>query len=514
MIASNKIVLGLALPLVVASCDTDSSSPTEASNDSGADTSAVDGAAEATSGGASSGGTAGTAGTSSGGTSTAGSGTTGGTSGDGGIADSSIDPMTDSGTEAMADADTEAGFEGICPPWTEADAGVDSGSTCGNATNNACEVCYESRFVYAVGEGNAIDVAIGNWSGGSSPDVIHLGGYGMSYFSSDWTTPAATETVIPEPTGFSTSNPYHDLEIGQLTPLDDSNLDIVWSGNTSRSYAHLGHDPITDAGVTESIAMPYAGEGPTWDIAVADIIGSPPGDDIAFSTDEAWGVHIGSGYGEGYVTHTEAEYGNSETGRIALADLSPSTTYVVLGNDSTSVLRRRTLTWNAPDASTMLEFGDAELTTIEGTTVALKTADLNGDNNPDIIVVLGDADKVNVLFGDGAGGFIDQGGKDYVSVDVGTGPRDAGRSTPSDVAIGDLDGDGHPDMAITLTDDDAISVLFGDGAGNFSTPRFIDVGAGTGPTRLEVGRLNGDDIDDIAVACPGSEEIKVLLSDP
>src|ERR1700754_844522 len=37
----------------------------------------------------------------------------------------------------------------------------------------------------------------------------------------------------------------------------------------------------------------------------------------------------------------------------------------------------------------------------------------------------------------------------------------------SDVEVGDLNGDGRPDLAIANADDDAVSVLLGDGDGGF-----------------------------------------------
>jgi hypothetical protein len=109
--------------------------------------------------------------------------------------------------------------------------------------------------------------------------------------------------------------------------------------------------------------------------------------------------------------------------------------------------------------------------------------DLNADGAPDLAVANSNSNTVSVLFGNGDGTFAPK-------TDFATG------STPSAVAIGDLNVDGRPDLVVANTSSNTVSILFGLGSGTF-TPKF-DIAVG-GPRSLGVGDLNGDVWPDIAV---------------
>lgn len=65
----------------------------------------------------------------------------------------------------------------------------------------------------------------------------------------------------------------------------------------------------------------------------------------------------------------------------------------------------------------------------------------------------------------------------------------------NDVAIADLDGDGHPDVASTDTDVQEIRVLFGDGAGFFPDSRLYP--AANGPLGIAVADVSSDGLPDV-----------------
>ena len=53
---------------------------------------------------------------------------------------------------------------------------------------------------------------------------------------------------------------------------------------------------------------------------------------------------------------------------------------------------------------------------------------------------------------------------------------------PRSVAIGDLNGDGNPDLAVANVGSDNVSVLLGNGDGSFQSA--VNYGAGDGPDLL------------------------------
>jgi hypothetical protein len=111
------------------------------------------------------------------------------------------------------------------------------------------------------------------------------------------------------------------------------------------------------------------------------------------------------------------------------------------------------------------------------------------------------ADTVSVLLNRGDGSF--QAERDY-----GTGD-----STVS-VAIGDLNGDNKPDLATANDNTNSVSVLLNSGDGSFQAAHNYGTGAGFGaaPVSVAIGDLNGDGKPDLATANEGAGTVSVLLN--
>ncbi len=95
-----------------------------------------------------------------------------------------------------------------------------------------------------------------------------------------------------------------------------------------------------------------------------------------------------------------------------------------------------------------------------------------------------------MLLGNGAGGF-------GAKTDFATG------TVPISVAIGDLNGDGKPDLAVANSNSSTVSVLLGNGAGGFGAK--TDFATGTNPHSVAIGDVNGDGKPDLAVANSDSQ---------
>lgn len=82
-------------------------------------------------------------------------------------------------------------------------------------------------------------------------------------------------------------------------------------------------------------------------------------------------------------------------------------------------------------------------------------------------------------------------------------------SAPSDLAVGDLNGDGIPDAVVANQVSNDVSIHLGTAGGGFAAPAFIPVGSG--PFSVVAAHFNGDSFIDIAVANSGSNNVSILL---
>jgi len=116
----------------------------------------------------------------------------------------------------------------------------------------------------------------------------------------------------------------------------------------------------------------------------------------------------------------------------------------------------------------------------------IAVGDFTGDGNLDLAVAIYGfpAEFVSVLLGTGTGSF-----------GVATSFR-AG-SYPTSLAVGDLNGDGNQDLVVANQGSGSVSILLGTGTGSFSDP--TEFGVGPSPGSVAVADFNGDSNLDLAV---------------
>lgn len=139
--------------------------------------------------------------------------------------------------------------------------------------------------------------------------------------------------------------------------------------------------------------------------------------------------------------------------------------------------------------------------TVGASPTSVVAANVNGDSNLDLAVANGGPDNVSILLGDGNGDFTA----------AGTSPESVG-TDPSALTFANLNGDSNIDLAVANSGTDNVTILLGDGAGDFTAPVTSPETVGDQPGSLTAADLDGDTDTDLAVASFVPAEVAILLN--
>lgn len=164
---------------------------------------------------------------------------------------------------------------------------------------------------------------------------------------------------------------------------------------------------------------------------------------------------------------------------------------------------------NASSRTVSVRFGDGfggfdlatHFPTGGKTPTTAQLADVDGDGNPDIVVVNSGSSNLAVLLNDGLGTF-------------GTPTLFRTGSAPFSVKLEDLDGDLDLDAVTANNNSHTVSILLSNGDGTFASATHVKTG-GKNPRDLVIGNFDGD-VDgtlDIVVANTGSRNVSLLSGD-
>jgi len=168
-------------------------------------------------------------------------------------------------------------------------------------------------------------------------------------------------------------------------------------------------------------------------------------------------------------------------------------------------VHRNVSTTGSLDASSFAPYVDFSTGGLFAISIAI--ADLDGDSKPDLAIANRLSDNISVLRNTATSGSITA-GSFAASVDFGTG------SEPLSVAIGDLDGDGRNDLAVANFASNTVSVLRNTatsgsiGPGSFDSR--YDFETGVEGYSIAIGDLNGDGRPDLAEANGYSSGVSIL----
>ncbi|HMU39329.1 MAG TPA: FG-GAP-like repeat-containing protein [Pseudomonadota bacterium] len=131
----------------------------------------------------------------------------------------------------------------------------------------------------------------------------------------------------------------------------------------------------------------------------------------------------------------------------------------------------------------------------------MAVGDIDGDGKLDLAISHGAQGSVSVLIGNGNATF-----KAPVAVN-------AGGATPqaNDVVIADFNGDQKPDLAVANSGTNNVSVMFNTGAGVFGNTPQTTPTAGSSPNSLIAVDINEDGFTDLVTANMGGSNLSVML---
>lgn len=150
------------------------------------------------------------------------------------------------------------------------------------------------------------------------------------------------------------------------------------------------------------------------------------------------------------------------------------------------------------------KFFDADLHTDSG----VRAADFNRDGNLDIVTINQTAGTVGLLLGDGRGNFRKASNSPFPAGD-----------TPWSFDVGDVNGDGNPDVAVIPYERDmhdrknlGVTILLGDRKGRLTTMRGspFSLQGCAGPARAAIGNAAGHsagELRDVVVSCAQNDKL-------
>ncbi|MEO5647342.1 MAG: FG-GAP-like repeat-containing protein [Chitinophagaceae bacterium] len=341
-----------------------------------------------------------------------------------------------------------------------------------------------------------------------------LTGYSSKPFIITFTNPFGTgipSNFYKPKVDFTVGNTPRNVTIGDMD--GDGKSDLVISNGNSGTISVLRNISSSGSISTSSFApkVDFASGSFTEYVAVGDLDGDGK-PDMAVATNANISVLRNTSTPGTVLFATKVDFTSASTGPVFIAiadiDLDGKPDLMTANTATGSVSVRRNLS-----TAGMISFATKVDFTTGSTPFSVAIGDLDGDGKPDLAVTNAAAgvNTVSILRNTSTPGIISA-ASFSPKVDFATGP------IPRSVAIGDVDGDGKPDLVVansgTVPLSTTLSVLH-----NTSTPGSItaasfaakvDFTTGTVPRAVAIGDLDGDGKLDLVVSNTNANSISVL----
>ena len=346
-------------------------------------------------------------------------------------------------------------------------------------------------------------VAIGDIDGDGKPDVVvtNRGSGTVSVYRNTSASGSITAGSFAAKVDFTTGSSPGYVAIGDID--GDGKPDIAVANYGSSTVSVLRNTSVSGS-VSFATQVTAATGGQPNGIAIGDIDGDGK-PDLAVANWNGGTVSVlrntsvsGS---VSFATQVTAAVGSGASG-IVIGDIDgdgkPDLAVANLTSNTVSVLR---------NTSTMGSVSFAtQVTAPTGTQPnCIAIGDIDGDGKPDLAVANYSSNTVSILRNSSVSGFVSF----AIQVSVATG------NGPASISIGDIDGDGKPDLAVANENISNVSVLRNTsttGSVSFATQVIASIGGAA--LSIAMGDLDGDGKPDIVTANNNVTTISVIRNDP
>jgi hypothetical protein len=343
---------------------------------------------------------------------------------------------------------------------------------------------------------NPYDVAIADLDGDGKPDVVVTDEFSGA-FSVYRNTSTNGDISFAQRADFATGNGPAGIAVGDID--GDGKLDLVVA-NSSNNTVSVYRNTSTNGSISFAPRVDFATGSEPFGLAIGDIDGDGKPDIVVTNwQDSTVSVlrNMSSSGSISFASKVNFASGTNPHG-AAIGDLDGDgkpDVVVTNGVGNTVSVYRNVSTSGSIQLAPKVDFSTGVLA------YYLVIADVDGDGKPDLVVANTGPVTVSVLRNTSTSGSISFASK----VDLAT------TSNPSGVAMGDIDGDGKLDLVVANYNSSTLSVFRNtSSSGAISFGSKVDFGTGSHPWCIAMGDIDGDGRPDIVVTNSTSNTISVF----